>query len=140
MYRNGAAVEIHYELFGADKTGLTMVLSGRTTRTEIRDQIAYIPDIQLFFLYLIRHLWIHEVNNESQLRLYTDLAVLLENHYDLIVNPGLMTYASESAMSDVVAAKLEIMRDFWDFNFPGTSTISLRSIGNQNILTASASS
>jgi len=119
MYRNGAAVEIHYELFGADKTGLTMVLSDRATRTEIKDQKAYIPDIQLFFLYLIRHLWIHEINNESQLRLYTDLAVLLENHYDLIINPGLLSYASESAMSEVVAAKLEIMSDFWDFKFPG---------------------
>jgi hypothetical protein len=118
MYRNGAAVEIHYELFGADKTGLTSVLSAGAAEIKIKDQTAYIPDLQLFFLYLIRHLWIHEINNESQLRLYTDLAVLLENHYGQIVTPDLLSYAAESEMPEVLAAKLEIMRDAWGFTFP----------------------
>jgi hypothetical protein len=53
------------------------------------------PSPQIFFLYLVKHLWQHEMNNESQLRLYTDLVVLIEKHYDEILNYNLLKYASK---------------------------------------------
>jgi hypothetical protein len=119
MCRDGASIEIHHELFGNNRNHLASLLAERGSPIDIKDQRAYIPDPQLFFLYLTRHIWIHELNNESQLRLYTDLVVLLENHRDQILTPGLLTSAFEPGMTDILGNKLELLRDIWGIKFPG---------------------
>jgi hypothetical protein len=85
---------------------------------KIKGEQAWLPRPQIFFLYLIRHLHVHEMNNESQLRLYTDLIVLLEKHGDEIINDNLLKYASEAGMTDIFARYLGILRDIWETEFP----------------------
>ena len=77
LIKNGTSVEIHHELFGGRKNVLTRMLYENSYEIEIKGEKAYIPQPQIFFLYLVRHLYLHEMNNESQLRLYTDLVVLI---------------------------------------------------------------
>jgi hypothetical protein len=120
MFRNGASVEIHHELFGRNSNLLASLLAERGFPIKIKDQTAFIPDPQLFFLYLTRHIWIHELNNESQLRLYTDLVVLLENHLEQIISPRLLTFANEAGMADILGSKLELLRNIWGVSFPET--------------------
>ena len=72
----------------------------------------------MFFLYLVRHLHLHEMNNESQLRLYTDLVVLIDKYHDEIINCDLLEYASQAGMSDILAWRLETLRDLWEMHFP----------------------
>lgn len=119
LNRDGFAVEIHHELFSLKNTFLTKMLYDGSKEIEIKGHRAYIPSPGMFFLYLIKHLWLHEMNNESQLRLYADLAVLLEKHSDSIIEPGILDLASKADMNGILASHLRPLRDFWDITFPG---------------------
>lgn len=118
LIKNGASVEIHHELFGGTEKALTKLLYDTSHEIEIAGEKAFIPRPQIFFLYLIKHLYLHEINNESQLRLYTDLVVLLDNYHDEIINNDLITYAARAGMSEILASRLEILRYYWDLLFP----------------------
>lgn len=118
LIKNGASVEIHHELFGGGKNGLTKNLYDTSYEVEIKGERTWFPQPQIFFLYLIKHLWLHEMNNESQLRLYADLVVLIEKYNDEIINDKLLILASAGDMSEILARYLEVLRDMWGVSFP----------------------
>jgi hypothetical protein len=118
LLKNGMSVEIHHELFGEKDNALTNILFDSSYEVEIKGQRAWFPQPQIFFLYLIKHLSQHEMNNESQLRLYTDLVVLIEKHYKEILNSDLLKYVSGREMSEMLASHLEALREFWGIGFP----------------------
>jgi len=118
LLKNGMSVEIHHELFGERDNVLTNILFDSSYEVEIKGEKTWFPQPQIFFLYLIKHLWQHEMNNESQLRLYTDLVVLIEKHYEEILNSDLLKYVSGQEMSEMLASHLEPLRDFWGIVFP----------------------
>ena len=119
LIKNGTSIEIHHELFGDRKNALTQMLYESSYEIEITGEKVRIPQPQIFFLYLIKHLYLHEMENESQLRLYTDLKVLIEKYPDEIINYDLLTYASQAGLSEIVALHLEPLRDLWGVSFPG---------------------
>jgi len=118
VIKNGTSVDIHHDLFGTKNNELTRVLFDSSYEVDIKGEKTYIPQSQIFFLYLVKHLYMHEMNNESQLRLYTDLVVMIEKHYDEIINYDLLTFASGAGMSEILAWRLELLRDLWGINFP----------------------
>ena len=118
LIKNGFSVEFHHQLFGAEKDNLTGKLYETSSEKEIKGEKTFIPKARIFFLYLVRHLCMHEMNNESQLRLYTDLVVLIENFRDEIINVDLIEYAKKAGMSQMLAWKLEPLRDLWGISFP----------------------
>lgn len=119
LIKNGFSVEIHHELFGSGKSSLTNMLYDKSVEYQINSERAFIPDAQIFFLYLVRHLFLHEKNNESQLRLYTDLVVLIEKFGDSIINTDLLLLAEMGGMSNTLFCKLESLRNMWGMLFPG---------------------
>jgi hypothetical protein len=118
LIKNGTSVEIHHELFGGRKNLMTKMLYDSSYMVEIKGEKAWFPQPQIFFLYLVKHLWLHEMNNESQLRLYTDLIVLIEKHNYEILNYNLLKCASDAGMSEILAWHLEPLRDIWRVSFP----------------------
>jgi len=118
LIKNGTSVEIHHELFGGKQNILTKIFYDTSYGIELSGEKAYVPRPQIFFLYLIKHLYLHEMNSESQLRLYADLVVLLEKHRDEIINYDLLTYAAQAGMTEILAWKLEPLRDLWGISFP----------------------
>jgi hypothetical protein len=118
LSKEGFAIEIHHELFGAGKNNLTKMLYEGSYEATFNNTKVFIPRPQLFFLYLIKHLHLHEMNNESQLRLYADLAVLIEKHAGEIVKQELLVLAADAGMSDILASKLGPLRDLWGISFP----------------------
>jgi hypothetical protein len=118
LIRNGFSIEIHHELFGEGKSLLTKMLSDSSNEILTIGEKAYIPAEQMFFLYLIKHLNYHEMNNESQLRLYTDLVVLIDKNRDGVLNNNLVKLAEQAGLSEVLAHKLELLRDFWGITYP----------------------
>ena len=118
LLKDGASIDVHLELFGGKRNILTKLLYENTSEIKINNQFAHIPRPQLFFLYLVKHLYSHEINNESQLRLYTDLVVLIEKYRDEIINYDLLTYAAKAGMSEILAWRLEPLRDLWGISFP----------------------
>lgn len=119
LIKNGFSVEIHHELFGSGKSSLTNMLYDKSVEYQINSERAFIPGAQIFFLYLVRHLFLHEKNNESQLRLYTDLVVLIEKFGDSIINTDLLLLAEMGGMSNTLFCKLGSLRNMWGMSFPG---------------------
>lgn len=119
LLKNGTSIEIHHELFGGNNNALTRLFYETSFEVTIKEEKAWIAQPQILFLYLVKHLYLHEMNNESQLRLYTDLVVLLEKHYEEIINPDLLNLATESGMQEILANHLEPLRLFWEISFPG---------------------
>jgi hypothetical protein len=118
LIKGGASVEIHHKLFGDGNNEFTKLLYDSSYEVNISGEKAWFPQPQIFFLYLVRHLSTHEMNNESQLRLYTDLVVLTGKYYDEILNYNLIKYATEAGMSETLASHLEILKEIWDISFP----------------------
>jgi hypothetical protein len=118
LMKNGFSVELHHELFGAGKNILTKMLFDSSVETEINGEKTFIPQFMIFFLYLVKHLYLHEMNNESQLRLYTDLVVLIEKYRDEILIYDLIDYAVKADMAEILAWRLEPLRDLWGISFP----------------------
>jgi hypothetical protein len=118
LEKDGVSVDIHHDLFGGRRSVLTKLLSDNSAPIKVGDQRAFIPESQIFFLYLVKHLWLHELNNESQLRLYTDLVVLLEARYGEIINYDLIDLASKAGITKILAHKLEALRDLCGIGFP----------------------
>jgi len=118
LLKNGASIDIHLELFGGKRNVLTKLLYENSSEIRINEQYAHIPRPQLFFLYLVKHLYSHELNNESQLRLYTDLVVMIEKYREEVINYDLITYAAKAGMSEILAWRLEPLRDLWGISFP----------------------
>jgi len=118
LIKNGASIEIHHELFGEKNNGLTRLFYDSSFEIEISGEKTYIPQPQIFFLYLVRHLHLHEMNNESQLRLYTDLVVMIEKYGPEIINNDLLKLASQAGMKEILAHRLQTIRDLWLISFP----------------------
>ncbi len=117
LIKDGASVEIHHGLFGIKNTALTNLFYVTSYESFLKGEKAFIPQPQMFFLYLVRHLNMHEMNNESQMRLYTDLVVLIDKYGDTILNRELLKYASEAGMNEVLASRLQILIDIWEITF-----------------------
>ncbi len=114
----GFSLEIHSDLFGCKNSFLTRRLYDESIETDINGEKAFIPDPMMFFLYLVKHLWLHEMNNESQLRLYTDLVVLIEKHRDEIFKTDLTVLSEKSGLNEIMASRLRPLRDILDISFP----------------------
>jgi len=123
LTKDGVSIDIHHELFHYKNHALTKKLYDTSIQIKTGNEKAYLPQNQLFFLYLVKHLHSHEINNESQLRLYTDLLVLINKHYDEIINPALFDCADQAGISEILARKLGILRDIWNVPFPGWTKI-----------------
>jgi hypothetical protein len=118
LLKNGLSIDIHIGLFGGSKTKLSAEVINTAAAISVDREKAWVPRPVFFFLFLIRHLNHHEMNGESQLRLYADLVVLLEKYRDEIICHELIGYASQAGISKEVAWKLELLRDLWGIPFP----------------------
>lgn len=119
LFKNGTSIEIHMELFGGKKNSLTQSLYDTSYETAIGGEKTWFPGPLIFFLYLIRHLSSHELNNESQLRLYTDLVLLIDKHKESIINQELLKYAYEADMEETLANHLGALGEYWRILYPG---------------------
>jgi hypothetical protein len=119
LMKNGASIDLHVELFGGRGKSLTSGMISRAIEVRVDREKAFVPDPRLFFLFLVKHLHSHEMNGESQLRLYTDLVVMLEKYRDQIICYELLEDASKAGLSNILAWKLEPLRDLWGISFPG---------------------
>ncbi|MFO7754882.1 MAG: hypothetical protein R6V34_02755, partial [Bacteroidales bacterium] len=69
---------------------------------------------RLHFLFLVRHLHYHEmVQGESQLRLYTDLLMMLKKYGAELLKTDLYRMAEELGMGDMLEEKLFLLERFF---------------------------
>ncbi|MCD4770448.1 MAG: nucleotidyltransferase family protein [Bacteroidales bacterium] len=109
LVKDGVSFEIHHSLFDE---AIDPAAAGQANSEFL------IPDPQQHFLYLIKHLNYHENNGESQLRLYTDLFLMIEKYGEEILNRDLVELAEKAGIIDVLSDKLIILKTFWGLKIP----------------------
>lgn len=119
IYKDDCPVDIHLRLFDGNDNRLTDEFFDASVPLEIKGRKVFIPEPQLLFLYLIRHINLHEKSGLSALKFYADLNVLINSHYDKIVNRKLLNLAAEAGLEKEVIGKLLLLKTFFGVTFPG---------------------
>jgi hypothetical protein len=112
IIRNGMSVDLHCRLMDQDHEWFNKEFRDNCTEKEIEGIKVLIPAPLYHFIFLLHHLNSHELRNESQLRLYTDLAILIEKYPHEILNNNLTNLTGRLGMNEILASKLMILRDF----------------------------
>ena len=114
--KNGVSVDLHYKLFREKDNSLTKELIKGSEKIQGYENL-FLPGTRLLFLYLIRHLEKHEQENEFQIRLFTDLVVLLESYPQEILNEELFVLARKAGIEEFLIRTLLVIRTFWEVTF-----------------------
>ena len=118
MHRGGISVDLHYRLFGTE--GEEMVSRAISEAEEISaggKTFHVLPPVSAF-LGLVSHIYKHEVKGEFQLRLYTDIYLLLKKHGRVIINNELMAAAEQAGISSEVRVVMTVMEQAWGLEVP----------------------
>ena len=118
LIKNGTSIDIHHDLFGKDRKALTSQFINTSYEVDLNGEKTWFPEPKLFFLYLVKHLNVHEESNESQLRLYTDLVVMIEKYGDQVINQALTDLAVKAGLKEILLRYLGILREIWEVTFP----------------------
>lgn len=70
------------------------------------------------FLALVSHIYKHDIKGEFQLRLWTDIYLLLERYGGRILVPGLPAAAEEAGIPAETRIVLTVMEQVWGVNIP----------------------
>jgi hypothetical protein len=116
MRKNGVSIEIHFKLFREAENFLTRKLLSGSQAVPGTGNL-FIPEPQVHFLYLLRHLDKHEQENEFQVRLYTDLVVLLSEYGEEILNEELCALSQQAGIYDFLLRTLLCLKIFWGITF-----------------------
>jgi hypothetical protein len=131
MRKNGVSIEIHFRLFREKDDSLSREFLEEAKIIPGTENL-YIPDPDLQFLYLIRHLEKHEQENEFQLRLYTDLVVLLSAEREKILNEKLIVIAQKAELESFLLNKLMMIKIFWGYSYPDWIESKISGIRQEN--------
>ena len=118
LIKEGISIEIHHELFSGADNLLTEKMITNSTEIAFNKSSVLIPPVREFFLYLVKHLDKHEKNGESQLRLYTDLFCMVDKHKKELLDTVLIKEAESAGLGEVLAAKLFLLKHYWEINIP----------------------
>jgi len=91
----------------------------------IRDAVT-IPGVGTFrvlppmtgFLALVNHIYKHEIKGEFQLRLWTDIYLLLDRYGETILTSQLPSAAEEAGIREETSAVLTVMERVWGVELP----------------------
>ncbi len=76
------------------------------------------------FLALVSHIYKHEIKGEFQLRLWTDIYLLLERYGKQILTSGLADATEEAGIRKETAVVLTVMKQVWGVVLPDGMTVS----------------
>ncbi len=150
LHRGGISVDLHHRLFGPEGGEMVIRAieesevigyrkegsennssSGRNysagksymkepgTASDAIHNFRVLPPITSF-LALVSHIYKHEIKGEFQLRLWTDIYLLLERYGRRILVPGLPAAAEEAGIPAETRIVLTVMEQVWGVTIPET--------------------
>jgi hypothetical protein len=119
MHRNGISVDLHHRLFGSKGISITNKGIEEAETINVSGTSCYILPPETAFLGLIMHLHKHDLKGEFQVRLFTDLYMMLKNYGEKILTGDLIREAEEADIAKELATALFLISDFWEFPVPG---------------------
>lgn len=131
LIKGDFAFEIHNDIFGK-KNDLTVKMLNTSTEITLSGKKALLPNPKYLFLHSIKHIYLHEINNDSQLKLYADLVVLIEKYGKEIFSSDLIDDAEKSGIDGILASKLFLLREFWDISFPQSVNLFIEKFQTQD--------
>jgi len=118
LTKDDCHLEIHYKIFDERGYSLSKKILELSTPLKIEENTAFIPPPQLFFLYLVSHLGHHSASGDSQLRMYTDIYLLLLSRYEEIVSTELIDNAKEADLEEQLSCVLYLLKQYWGVEYP----------------------
>jgi hypothetical protein len=118
MEKKGIFVEIHVRLFEQEGNSLTEELFTTAYKISEKGYEIFYPQLQIFFLYLVKHLDRHEKTKHLQLKSFTDLGILVTHYQDQILNKQLFDLARRAGLVTALNEKLKLLEIFWNISFP----------------------
>lgn len=106
LYKDGISIDLHHGLFDKDYRINTIGIS--TDKLKLK-----IPEYDIHFLFLAKHLSDHELRGESQLRLYIDLLQIITMTEVDITSTHNMNLAEKLGLKTILIEKLFLLHKFW---------------------------
>ena len=124
LISGGFSLEIHHSLFWGKGREVEEKITGGSEEREVPaleggvKVRVRIPPPGLHFLYLVSHISKHELDGVSQLRLYNDLAAMLEHYGIEEVLDKAREFAGDTGLSRLLAGKLGILKRYMGVSIP----------------------
>ena len=118
LVKEDCSVDVHFRLFEGESNHLTEKVIMTSTPAGPDEDKAFIPSPLLHFLYLVKHLAYHEENGGTQLRLFTDLNLMLRSYHEEIITEQLIDYAEEAGLESQLATRLYQLNRYFGIDYP----------------------
>ncbi len=118
LHRSGLSVDLHHRLFGPKGSEIVSRAIEEPAVIEAGGRTFYGLPPQVAFLGLVSHISKHEQKGEFQLRLYTDIYLLLKKHESEIVNEKLLSLADQAGLSEEVRIVLTFLSHVYGVEIP----------------------
>jgi len=118
LHRNGISVDLHHRLFGPEGSAIVSKALDKPATISIAGKPYHVLPPGIALLGLVNHIFKHEVKGEFQLRLYTDICLLIKKHEGKIFDGNLLSDAGQAGMPDGLRTVLTILNKFYGIDIP----------------------
>ncbi len=118
LHRGGMSVDLHYRLFGPEGSEMVSRAIDQADEIIAGGNTFHVLPPQTAFLALVSHIYKHRIKGEFQLRLYTDIFLLLAKHGESIINETLPAAAEQAGIPGEVRVVLAVMDEAWGLTVP----------------------
>ncbi len=118
LRRGGVSVDLHYRLFGPEAEEMVArAIADSETITAGESRLRVLPPM-IAFLALVGHIYKHGIKGEFQMRLWTDIYLLLARDGEKILTPELPAAAEEAGIALETGTVLAVMERVWGVKMP----------------------
>jgi len=118
LHRSGISVDLHHRLFGPEGAEIVRRALDKPEAISVTGKTHYVLPPGIALLGLVNHIFKHEVKGEFQLRLYTDIFLLLKKYGGKIFNGSLLSDADRTGISGGLRTVLTILNRFYGLDIP----------------------
>ena len=118
LHRRGISVDLHHRLFGPEGRAIVRRALEKPEAMTVAGRTYYVLPPGIALLGLVNHIFKHEVKGEFQLRLYTDIYLLLKKHEGKIFDGNLLSDADQAGISGGLRTVLTILNKYYGIDIP----------------------
>jgi hypothetical protein len=118
LHRSGISVDLHHRLFGPEGGEIVRKALDKPEAVSITGKTYYVLPPGIALIGLVNHIFKHQVKGEFQLRLYTDIYLLVKKHERMIFNGNLLSDADRAGISGGLRTVLTILNKFYGIDIP----------------------
>ncbi len=118
LHRRGISVDLHHRLFGPEGRAIVRRALEKPEAISVAGRTFFVLPPGVALLGLVNHIFKHEVKGEFQLRLYTDIYLLIKKHEGKIFDGNLLADAEQAGISGGLRTVLTILNKYYGIDIP----------------------